>query len=117
MDMTPESGLRFPKHTPRCVEKKRREKLDAKNERACREIVRARDKGKCRVPGCKDASAHLHHIVYRSRSKALKHNPDNLVSLCVEHHRLIHAGVIAMHRESDGELVITGDVNRLKFRL
>lgn len=59
----------FPKPTPRVVLKKRREKLDAKDERACREICRKRDGGRCRIPNCHERSEHLHHIVYRSKSK------------------------------------------------
>jgi 5-methylcytosine-specific restriction endonuclease McrA len=105
------------KPEPRVVTKKRREKIDAKDERACREIVRKRDGGKCRIPGCIERSTEAHHIVFRSKSKARRWDPANLVSLCREHHQLRHAGVIHIAGNADDEIVITGDVNRLKFRL
>lgn len=107
----------IPKPEPRCVTKKRRDKLDAKDERACREIVRARDKGRCRIPNCHERSVHLHHIVYRSKSKRLRWVPSNLVSLCVDHHRLEHAGIITISGNADEEIIVTGDVDRLRFRL
>jgi hypothetical protein len=50
------SLLPLSKGTPRCLQKARKKKLDAKDERACREIVRARDKGRCRVPNCNERS-------------------------------------------------------------
>lgn len=111
------SVFAIPKPEPRCVTKKRRDKVDQKDERACREIVRARDKGRCRIPNCNSRSEHLHHIVYRSKSKRLRWNPANLVSLCADHHRLEHAGVISISGNADEEIVITGDVDRLRFRL
>jgi 5-methylcytosine-specific restriction endonuclease McrA len=105
------------KPEPRCVTKRRLEKVDAKNERACREIVRARDGGKCRIPGCLERSAEAHHIVYRSKSKARRWDPSNLVSLCRDHHRLEHAHIIQISGNADEEIIVTGDVDRLRFRL
>ncbi len=105
------------KPEPRCVSKARRDKIDAKDERACREIVRKRDKGKCRIPGCLERSTEAHHIVYRSKSKARRWDPANLVSLCREHHQLRHAGVITISGNADEEIIVTGDVDRLRFRL
>ena len=81
-----------PKPELRCVIKARRKKLDAKNERAAREIVRKRDGGRCRIPNCRERAVHLHHLVYRSQSKRLRWVPANLVSLCALHHQLEHAG-------------------------
>jgi 5-methylcytosine-specific restriction endonuclease McrA len=107
----------IPKGEPRVVTKARKQKQDAKAERAAREIVRKRDGGKCRIPGCFERATELHHIVYRSRSKGLKWAPANLVSLCGDHHRLEHAGVISIRGNADEEIEITGDVNRLRFRL
>lgn len=117
IDMSPESGLRFSKHEPSAVAKKRREKREAQNERAAREICHKRDLGKCRIPGCTARAEHLHHIVYRSQSKRLKWAPQNLVSLCQDHHRLEHAGVIQISGNADVEIFVTGDVDRLRFRL
>lgn len=107
----------IPKPEIRCVTKKRRDKLDAKDERACREIVRARDKGRCRIPNCNERAVHLHHIVYRSKSKRLRWNPANLVSLCVDHHRLEHAGEISISGDADSEIVVTGNLDKLRFRI
>jgi 5-methylcytosine-specific restriction endonuclease McrA len=107
----------IPKPEPRCVTKKRRDKVDAKDERTCREITRKRDKGKCRIPGCKEAAVHLHHIVYRSKSKRLRWRTENCVWLCVDHHRLEHAGEITIAGNADDEIIITGNVGALRFRL
>ena len=107
----------IPKPEPRCVTKKRKQKTDARDERACREIVRARDKGKCRIPGCTERADHQHHIQYRSRAKRLRFDPRNIVSLCKAHHDLRHAGVIHISGDADQEIVVTGDVDRLRFRL
>lgn len=116
--MTPESGLKYAKPTPLAVLKKRREKVDAKNERACREITRKRDGGRCRIPNCHERGEHLHHIVYRSHStSSRKWASGNCCWLCVDHHRLVHAGVIHISGDADAEIVITGDVDRLKFRI
>lgn len=117
MDMSPESGLKFAKHELSAAKKKRRAKLDAQNERAAREIVRKRDLGKCRIPGCTERAEHLHHIVHRSQSKRLRWLPANLCSLCPDHHALEHNGVITIAGNADEQLIITGDVDRLRFRL
>lgn len=107
----------IPKPEPRCVSKRRREKLDAKDERACREITRKRDGGKCRIPGCKEAATELHHITYRSKSKRLRWRTENCAWLCLDHHRLQHSGVIRISGNADDELIVTGDIDALKFRL
>lgn len=107
----------IPKPEPRCVTKKRRDKVDARDERACREIVRARDKGRCQIPNCNERGVEAHHIVFRSKSKARRWDPANLVSLCQDHHRLRHAGVIQISGNADMEIIVTGDVDRLRFRL
>lgn len=106
-----------PKSELRAVLKKRRQKMDQKNERACREITRKRDGGRCRIPNCSERAAHLHHIVYRSHSSRRKWHPGNCCWLCVDHHRLVHGGAIRITGDADAEIVITGDVDRLKFRI
>lgn len=111
------SGFAIPKPEPRIVTKKRRAKLDAKDERAAREIVRARDKGRCRIPNCSERATELHHIVYRSKSRGLRWVPSNLVSLCKDHHALEHAGIISISGNADEEIIVTGDTDRLRFRL
>ncbi len=107
----------IPKPEPRAVTKKIREKLDAKDERACREATRRRDKGRCRIPNCRERAAHLHHIVFRSKSKRLRWRTENCVWLCVDHHRLLHAGVIHIAGNADEEIIVTGDIDKLRFRL
>jgi 5-methylcytosine-specific restriction endonuclease McrA len=67
-----------------------------------------RDHGRCQVPGCAEAGLHLHHIIYRSHSRALQWEPSNLLSLCPTHHALVHAG--ALHIAGDArDPTITGD--------
>ena len=105
------------KPEPRCLTKKRQEKLDAKNERAAREITRKRDKGRCRIPNCHEKAKHLHHIVFRSHSKSNRWRTENLVWLCVDHHRLVHAQIIRISGSGDGEIVVTGDTDILNFKL
>ena len=117
MDMTKGSGLKFYKPEPRIVAKKVAQKRDAKDERSAREIVRKRDKGRCRIPNCHNRSEHLHHIVYRSRSKRLRWLSENLVSLCLGCHGLVHAGVIYISGNADEKIIVTGDVDRLRFRI
>ncbi len=112
-----QGGVACPKPEPRCVTKKRREKEDARNERRCRELTRSRDKGRCRIPNCRERAAHLHHIVYRSKSKARRWVTGNCVWLCLNHHRLDHAGMITLSDDADGEIIVTGDIDRLRFRL
>lgn len=107
----------IPKPEPRVLTKRRKQKVDAKNERAAREITRKRDKGKCRIPGCKEAARHLHHIVFRSQSKAARWRTGNLVWLCPDHHRLAHAHIITISGNADEELIITGDTDALRFKL
>lgn len=52
-----------------------------------------------------------------SKSKRLRWDSRNLVSLCVDHHRLEHAGVISISGNADDEIIVTGDTDLLKFRL
>jgi hypothetical protein len=107
----------IPKGSPRILDKVRKKKLDQKNERACREIVRARDKGRCRIPNCNEREVEMHHVVPRSRSSRLKWHPGNNCLLCKGHHGLRHAGKIQITGDADGELIITGDIDALKFRI
>lgn len=57
---------------------------------AVRKIVYERDAYKCRWCGRQNGvSIHLHHIVYRSGGG--QHVPENLISLCYEHHAEAHS--------------------------
>lgn len=107
----------IPKPEPRCLTKKRRQKMDAKNERACREITRKRDKGRCRIPGCIERAQHWCHIQARSLSKARRFDTANTLWLCADHHRLQHAGDITISGNADEEIIVTGNIDLLKFRL
>ena len=111
------SGFAIPKGEPRIVEKVRKQKLDAQSERACRAAVKARDKGRCRVPGCSNRDTEMHHVIPRSRSSRLKWHTGNNCLLCKAHHGLRHAGKIQVSGDADDELIITGDVDLLKFRI
>lgn len=107
----------IPKGTPR-VESKRQKRLTGEQlEAAARKAVRARDGMRCSVPGCREKGEHLHHIVYRSRSKARMWDPSNLCYLCVAHHQLEHAGKIHISGNADEHLTITGDKAVLSFKL
>lgn len=53
-----------------------------------RATVIALDGGRCRVCGTKQ-NLHVHHIHYRSEGG--KDDLDNLITLCVDHHELIHS--------------------------
>jgi hypothetical protein len=107
----------IPKGTPRVVTKRAKRLQDDKDEYAARRAVRARDGYRCAVPGCRDRGDHLHHIVYRSRSRKLRWAPSNLVFLCPAHHALEHAGKITISGNADDELTITGDKAYLEFKL
>jgi 5-methylcytosine-specific restriction endonuclease McrA len=107
----------IPKPEPRCVTKTRKAKVDAKDEREARAAVKARDKGRCRIPGCSEHAVHLHHVIYRSHSKRLRWRTGNLLSLCLAHHQLEHAGEIQITGDADEEIVVTGNVDKLRFRL
>jgi 5-methylcytosine-specific restriction endonuclease McrA len=82
--------------------------------RACRAAVKKRDKGRCVIPGCKEAAQHMHHIVYRSHGG--KWHSENICSLCVTHHQLVHAGLIQIAGNADVHLDITGDLKHLRFK-
>ncbi len=100
------------------IEDKRERRIARESaEQKCHREVDARDGRKCRVPGCKEPMFNRHHIVYRSRSKALMFDPDNIVSLCKAHNGLVHAGRIKIERKADGELLIKGARADLKFKL
>jgi hypothetical protein len=108
---------RHPKPPIRAVGWKRRDLLDAKAERLCRAFVRKRDNKRCIIPRCQKYGSHMHHIVYRSKSKGLRWATSNNCLLCVDHHRLEHAGEITIRGNADKQLVITGNVDALNIRL
>lgn len=109
------SQFAIPKGTPRIVDRIQKKKDLAQQERDCRAAVRKRDKGKCVVPGCKEAAPHMHHITYRSRGG--KWRSGNIASLCVKHHQMVHAALIQITGDADEHLTITGDRKYLRFNL
>lgn len=101
---------------PLRVESKQRKRRNLKlEEKLCRAAVHLRDKHRCVVPGCKEGSAHLHHIVYRS--KGGKWRSENICSLCVGHHSLVHAGRITISGNANEHLTIHGSKADLAFKL
>ena len=60
---------------------------------ALRRQVLRRDGGRCRVPGCRNATyVDVHHL--RPRSEGGMNTLENLATLCGAHHRAIHAGKV-----------------------
>ena len=55
---------------------------------ATRGTVSVRDKGRCRFCGG-TGSLHDHHVEYRSQGGS--HTESNLITLCQEHHDLVHS--------------------------
>lgn len=97
-------GLRFPKPQPSAVTKHRkRVDADAALAQAYADVD-ARDAGYCwvtgryTVPNMVDPRMRRehHHLVPRSRSKELKADPNNIVTVCSEAHSLITQGWIVV---------------------
>ena len=71
---------------------------------AIRRALRVRDGG-CRFPGCdRSRYTHAHHI--RHWADGGETSLDNLVTLCSQHHRLVHEGGYGVHMR-DGEIRFT----------
>ena len=71
--------------------------------------VLERDDYRCQYPDCgARAQLHVHHMRFRSRSgsksRAESNSPANLITLCVFHHRMIHAGTIGLKGRAPAEL-------------
>lgn len=54
-----------------------------------RRIVRARDRNKCRWPGCKKYGKNVHHIKTWAAEPILRFNPLNGILLCAVHHKQV----------------------------
>ena len=71
---------------------------------AIRRALRVRDGG-CRFPGCdRSRFTHAHHIQHWADGGET--NLDNLVTLCSQHHRLVHEGGYGVHMR-DGAIEFT----------
>ena len=66
--------------------------------------VRERDCDRCRVCTA-TRGIEVHHVVYRSRRGT--HDTSNLVCLCGECHRRVHAARLGLSGDADGVLVVT----------
>jgi hypothetical protein len=67
---------------------------------ATRKLVFARDKHRCRVPGCRSArNIEIHHIVHREHGGS--HEPSNVVCLCAGHHDAHHNGTLMIRGTAD----------------
>ena len=77
-----------------------------------RDLVWARDEGRCRFPGCR-AMRHLalHHIVFREHGGS--HDEWNLVLLCDGHHKQLHDGLVTITGRAPDDLVFVRDGRQL----
>ncbi len=70
-----------------------------------RSLVRARDRGRCVVPGCTNFRfVDLHH--HQARKDGGPNTLENLYSLCTAHHRATHEGLLAIEGSPSNGLVI-----------
>jgi hypothetical protein len=70
---------------------------------ATRRALRDRDRG-CRFPGCTARRVvEHHHIVHWADGGET--SPENLVTLCRHHHRLVHEGGFTVERRPDGSFL------------
>ena len=75
---------------------------------ATRKFVFARDKHRCRVPGCRSArNIEVHHIVHREDGGS--HEPSNLVCMCSGHHDAHHNGALIIRGTAEALEVIRLD--------
>jgi Holliday junction resolvasome RuvABC DNA-binding subunit len=73
-----------------------------------RDLVWARDGGRCRFPGCRAArNLALHHLEFQMHGGT--HTESNLVLLCDGHHKLLHDGVISITGQAPDALVFMRD--------
>lgn len=79
-------SLRFPKPTPRWLERRQKRLDESLALRQAQTAVRKRDGGKCR--SCGKPGVHVHHITFRSKGGT--HDPSGLVLLCQSCHSAVH---------------------------
>jgi hypothetical protein len=67
-------------------------------------LVRTRDRGRCRVPGCRSArSLEIHHIVHREHGGG--HDLPNLMLICSSCHAAHHSGRLTISGTADALVV------------
>src|SRR3954447_20608108 len=71
-----------------------------------RRAVEARDRGRCRAPGCTEKATQIHHVRHWANGgpTCLR----NLVSLCDGHHWLVHEGGFTIVPRSPGRWALLG---------
>ncbi len=70
-----------------------------------RAAVRTRDRGRCVVPGCRHFRfVDLHH--QRPRAAGGPNTLENVLTLCTQHHRLVHEGVLVIEGVPGRGLVV-----------
>jgi Holliday junction resolvasome RuvABC DNA-binding subunit len=71
-------------------------------------LVWRRDRGRCRVPGCRATrNLDIHHII--PRAEGGDHDPSRLLVLCSGHHKLHHSGVLVIRGRAQDHLVFVRD--------
>ncbi|MBK7196605.1 MAG: HNH endonuclease [Myxococcales bacterium] len=71
-----------------------------------RRAVLRRDRGRCVVPGCRNARyVDVHHLVPRAQGG--KHTPSKLSALCSAHHKAAHDGRLRIEGTAPGRLRFT----------
>ena len=71
-----------------------------------RRAVLRRDRGRCVVPGCRNARyVDVHHLI--ARAKGGTHTPTTLTALCSAHHKAAHDGRLRIEGTSPGKLRFT----------
>jgi hypothetical protein len=72
---------------------------------AIRKVVFARDRDRCRVPGCRSAqNIDVHHILHREHGGS--HDPSNLILMCHGHHTAHHEGRLVIRGTADALEVV-----------
>jgi len=77
-----------------------------------RDLVMARDHGRCRFPGCRATrNLDIHHIVPRAQGG--DHDASNLLVLCGGHHQLLHDEIVTIRGHAPDDLMFTRDGKQL----
>jgi hypothetical protein len=66
--------------------------------------IKARDRNRCRIPGCERTQVDCHHIVWASRNG--RTDVVNGICVCDRHHTLIHKGALFVDGNADGTLTV-----------
>jgi hypothetical protein len=77
-----------------------------------RNAVLARDRCRCRVPGCnRRRYVHVHHLEQQARGG--EHSRRNCATLCSLHHARLHDGKLRIEGDGDAELRVYDDTGAL----